>query len=298
MERGIPMKKLFPITLVITLLILTLTGCAGKTTSGNTAPQSIQNQKDTTAPQNTQNKKDTEAQPDEGKQIKIKVLEKSWKKIGQYSEGLCPVLDDANGLWGYVDKSGEYVIKPSYYEAHPFSEDLAAVKNKNGVFDFIDKTGKIVLATKYQNIHSRYRGALIGFLEGYALVSMGNLASLNGFSLIDKTGKIFAQDDYFFRISSYGNKTGPFIDCQGDIVNMQYKKIIVPQGQGIKIDFNYSTKYILSADKIVDDKGTVIFDASRIEVNSFGLTDDYLVAKKNVMELRPVLFTISAAKLL
>lgn len=265
------MKKIFSITFLITLLILTLTGCAGKPTSSTSASQSTENQEDATA------------QPDKGKQLKIKVLEKSWKNIGQYSEGLCPVQDNANGLWGYVDKSGEYVIKPTYYDAYPFSEALAAVKNKKGTFDFIDKTGKIVFQSNYTSISSRYNGAVKGFLGGYALVCMQKSNKEQfGLSLINKTGKIVAQDDYFLRISYYGLKKGPFIDCQDNIVNMQYNKVKLPEGRGREIDFSFSTKYSLFADNVVDEKGTIIFDASGIEATSLGLTDNYLVAKKNV----------------
>lgn len=289
------MKKSLSIILVTILLMLTLAACARKQTPKTEIQESVTSSALITQNENQEIKPDAKetaditnapeatVQPDGGKQIKITILDNSWKNIGQYSEGLCPVQDNNNGLWGYVDRSGEYVIESSYYEAYPFSEGLAAVKNKNGKLDFIDKTGKIVFSSDYTRISSRYNGALKGFLRGYAVVSFhNNNVGEFGFSLIDKTGKVIAKDDYFFRIAAYGKPNGPFIDCQGNIVDMSYKNVAMPKGNGRKIDFSYSTKYILWNDKVVDEKGAVVFDASGIEADSLGLTDDYLVAKKNV----------------
>jgi hypothetical protein len=62
--------------------------------------------------------------------------------------------------WGFIDKTGKFVIKPQFRSAGPFSEGLAAVSNvidTQSVMrtveeeatpntDFIDKQGKIVFS--------------------------------------------------------------------------------------------------------------------------------------------------------
>lgn len=50
----------------------------------------------------------------------------------------------SNLLWGYMDQSGNYVIKPQFRQAADFSEGLAAVElPEKGTWAFIDKKGKI-----------------------------------------------------------------------------------------------------------------------------------------------------------
>ncbi|MBU1626319.1 WG repeat-containing protein, partial [bacterium] len=51
--------------------------------------------------------------------------------------------------WGYIDKTGKFVIEPIYNQAYPFSNGLAAVVLKDMGNDYqvgyIDKTGKYVI---------------------------------------------------------------------------------------------------------------------------------------------------------
>lgn len=45
-----------------------------------------------------------------------------------FAEGLAPVQDIGSGLWGYIDRSGGYVIPPQFDQAYSFSEGLAGVQ--------------------------------------------------------------------------------------------------------------------------------------------------------------------------
>jgi len=47
--------------------------------------------------------------------------------------------------YGYIDKTGNYVIEPKFYGAESFSEGLALVYEKNKGEGFIDKTGEYVI---------------------------------------------------------------------------------------------------------------------------------------------------------
>jgi hypothetical protein len=58
-----------------------------------------------------------------------------------YSDGL---LVAADSKWGYLDKRGNWKIKPIFDEARPFSEGLACVK-QNGLWGFINRSGQMVI---------------------------------------------------------------------------------------------------------------------------------------------------------
>lgn len=55
-----------------------------------------------------------------------------------FFEGLMAVKID--GLWGFIDTSGKYVIRPQFTYAHRFRDGLAQV----GMLDYIDKSGRFV----------------------------------------------------------------------------------------------------------------------------------------------------------
>lgn len=44
----------------------------------------------------------------------------------EFTEGIAPVYDDESGLWGYIDKKGNYVIEPEYSMAYCFQEGLGS----------------------------------------------------------------------------------------------------------------------------------------------------------------------------
>ena len=58
-----------------------------------------------------------------------------------FSEGLTQVK--INGKWGYIDKTGEYVVQPQFSRADSFYRGLALVIS-DGTKAYIDKTGKFI----------------------------------------------------------------------------------------------------------------------------------------------------------
>lgn len=61
--------------------------------------------------------------------------------VGIFTSGLAPVKTD--GKWGYIDKKGKMVIKPTYDFAGNFEGNYSTVHKGNYIY-VIDKTGKIV----------------------------------------------------------------------------------------------------------------------------------------------------------
>jgi len=55
----------------------------------------------------------------------------------------------ADRKWVFIDKTGQFAIKPQYYWVDSFSEGLAWVEGGQGKEGFIDKTGKLVIARRF-----------------------------------------------------------------------------------------------------------------------------------------------------
>ena len=91
-----------------------------------------------------------------------------------------------NGKFGYIDKSGNYVIEPQFSKAKSFSEGRAAVE-KSKKWGFIDTSGKWVIEPEYDKV--KY------FNSGYALVLKNDQ-----WNYIDTSGKVLetpSTDKYF-----------------------------------------------------------------------------------------------------
>jgi hypothetical protein len=74
----------------------------------------------------------------------------SYKKVGSFSDGMCPVYDD-EGKMGFVNRLGVEVI-PCIYLGDGFSEGLACVtpyNDEKSYYGFIDTTGKVVIPFQY-----------------------------------------------------------------------------------------------------------------------------------------------------
>ena len=85
--------------------------------------------------------------------------------------------------WGYINRTGEFVIKPIYNWARQFQGNGLAVITINDLLGIIDKSGKYVVEPKYQSIQD--------FSEGVAVV-----VSDKGFMVIDETGKELTSEIY------------------------------------------------------------------------------------------------------
>lgn len=79
-------------------------------------------------------------------------------------------IEPAHKKWGYINRKGDWVIKPEYSSAECFSEGLACVSTTESIglhakrYGFIDKTGKFVIEPKFSFAES--------FSEGFAAVAL------------------------------------------------------------------------------------------------------------------------------
>src|ERR1035438_10068284 len=75
-----------------------------------------------------------------------------------------------NGRWGYIDRTGQFVIDPEFEGAGDFSENLAYVVVKH-IYGFIDKTGTIVIEPQFDEANS--------FSEGLAAVEIDKIGFID-----------------------------------------------------------------------------------------------------------------------
>jgi len=77
-------------------------------------------------------------------------------EVDYFSEGLAAAWDLATGLWGYIDRSGQWQIQPQYETARRFSEGLAAAETRapegyeGTLWGYIDKAGQWVMTPQFE----------------------------------------------------------------------------------------------------------------------------------------------------
>ncbi len=119
----------------------------------------------------------------------VKVLEKVDILLSCAEEFIC--FKNTKGKWGFLNKEGEIVIKPTYDGAASFSEGLALIKirkidtvrgkrKEKELYGFIDKEGNEVIkpTSKLSNVRSFSEG-LAAYSDGYEW----------GWGYIDQSGK-------------------------------------------------------------------------------------------------------------
>lgn len=102
------------------------------------------------------------------------VIKPKFEKARAFSEGLAPVSTDGK-KWGYCDPTGKVVIAEQYRDADIFSEDGLAPVKISKLWGFINKEGKMVIADEYIITagFSTFTGEAKGFIEGIARVRKG-----------------------------------------------------------------------------------------------------------------------------
>jgi len=138
---------------------------------------------------------------------------------GQSADGSQPYLPvEKDGKWGYMNQSGELVIKATFDEAAHFSDGWAKVKVGKQVF-FIDASGSTVLKPQVSSIDS--------FSEGLAVASKGGSKKLG---YVNKKGEFVIEPRFNF---AYSFSEGKASVCKTKIGECGYinkdGKIVIKQ---------------------------------------------------------------------
>lgn len=128
------------------------------------------------------------------------IIETIYEWAGPFKGKLAPVTK--GNKFGYINTLGTLVIPYKYVFAEVFSDGLAAVYNGTS-WGYIDETGSYVIPSQFGS-YEGHDGEEIAnpFIDGYAAVYLGKGQAYRSdvykgqFALIDKTGKILNGQKY------------------------------------------------------------------------------------------------------
>jgi hypothetical protein len=143
-------------------------------------------------------------------------------QFAEHGKSAAFILNRQMGAYGYIDKKGKWVIKPTFQWVSRFSEGLAAVKGWHDVLDaqktgFIDKSGTMVIPPLFR--------FAFDFHEGLAVASIDN--KKHGF--IDKTGRFVIEPVYGSAGSFSEGLAAVGKDGKTGYINRKGKIVITPQ---------------------------------------------------------------------
>ncbi|WP_291782837.1 WG repeat-containing protein [Cecembia sp.] len=104
----------------------------------------------------------------------------SIEKILPGNEGLFPALKD--GKYGFIDKSGNWIIPAQFDGVKKFTEGLAAFQ-ENGQWGVIDRQGQIISRAIFNHVAD--------FKRGFAVVKIGNKQNI-----LDRNGQLLLEEGY------------------------------------------------------------------------------------------------------
>lgn len=124
------------------------------------------------------------------------------------------------GGWGYMDRSGKWLIEPRYALLDDFSEGLASVTRwplgPNSKFGYINKSGELVIG--YQFDHA------MRFSNGLASVN------INGdYGYIDRSGKVVVMPQYKDAAAFSDGVARVKVDELWGFINTQGEIVVKPQ---------------------------------------------------------------------
>jgi len=113
------------------------------------------------------------------------VIPMQFKDAQYFSEGFAAV--EADGKWGYIDRSGQMVIQPQFHKAKAFNNGRALVEVAPDRWRYIDRTG-----TDTSDIDFKWSIYARDFSEGLAAIYIEDRARFECLSNVhqDVRGKI------------------------------------------------------------------------------------------------------------
>ncbi|HEX5965176.1 MAG TPA: WG repeat-containing protein [Pyrinomonadaceae bacterium] len=158
--------------------------------------------------------------------------------------GGCSPVDDR---YGFIDKSGRFVIEPQLQRAEDFSEGVAAFATGNK-FGYIDVDGNVVIAAQFEQAEN--------FAEGLAVAQRNNK-----WGYIDKSGRWVIEPRFDLGsafseglarvIPSIGSGSG-YIDRRGQIVIKSEFESAMSFSEGLSLVWkNDQSSYINTSGTIV-----------------------------------------------
>lgn len=188
-----------------------------------------------------------------------------------FSEGLCPIMITGgigNTQYGFIDKTGKYVIKTKYSRAEKYSEGLAAVEglDSNGRkrWGFIDKKGNLVISCQFKNMPKP-------FLNGLSIISEDAEMGSKLLGVINKSGKLIL-DNKYYDIQPFANSLILVNESGGGLQPNTKSYLMDIRGKVIKeYKTEYNTRFDTSQDYALLKSGpfkTTLIDTTGNEIKT------------------------------
>ena len=176
-----------------------------------------------------------------GKLVIDKGLYRGW----DFSEGLAVAMQNNGEKWGYIDRTGEFVISPRF-EPYPnggvssFSDDLAMIE-VSGRYGYINRSGKFVIqptflqGADFQDGMARVvvdgpcRHLGDGICDLFQILSKEEELPDCKYAFIDKSGSIITNEQYD-RAKHFSEGLAPVqIGMKWGFIDKKGKMVIEPQ---------------------------------------------------------------------
>ncbi len=192
------------------------------------------------------------------------IIDNKYEEAYYFSEGLAAVKYFGN--WGFIDRYGEWVIQPEYKDAKPFREGLACVM-KGYYWGYINKKGDWHFEPKLKVVSS--------FSDGKAIIKNDE-----GFVFINRDGDRILKHSF--------ERALPFSEGLAFVIYNEYKGYIERNGNWlIKHDYEEAYSFseglalIRTGNKygFIDQKGELVIPAQFDDANYF--MEGFAAVKKN-----------------
>ncbi|MBE5803100.1 MAG: WG repeat-containing protein [Clostridiales bacterium] len=193
-----------------------------------------------------------------------------------------------SGLYGFINKHGEWIVEPLYHNAANYSNGYAWVKTENGQEHFLDSSGNIVSSGRYGILND-------SVAEGLAVVSHSEYPhGYNTYQQISPDavvptppeGKLFLNADSFsdglafveIGITPYNqlqDKYFAYIDHQGNIqlrIDEEWCKISSAKRLSPYITDanNFVDGYAVLSGEVYNHAGTQLYGKGKLIINKAG----------------------------
>ena len=143
------------------------------------------------------------------------VIRARYDEVRAFSEGLALVR--SKGRWGYINRTGQPAIPTTFRAAWPFTNGRARTQTDEGKFGFIDRDGNWIITAEYDEL-SEFSEDLAAFRQG------------ENYGYISTTGAVIIEPQF--------SKAGPFANGQAIVAKDGQYGIISSTGETV-IDFYY-----------------------------------------------------------
>ncbi|MCR9290674.1 MAG: WG repeat-containing protein [Bacteroidetes bacterium] len=163
----------------------------------------------------------------------LEVIPCRFKEVKNFSEGLAAVK--LGNKWGYIDKLGNIEIGFKFFRAGNFNNDLAFAKNDSQPFGYIDRTGEWVIEPRFASAQDFDRGVARITEWTNDFKRMGLIDLRGAYVVRPKYLSISEFDEYGLSIVAYGsgNLRYSLMNLRGEMVTTNHFKEIYPFKEGL-----------------------------------------------------------------